>query len=100
MGPSMKPCGTPGSHFVEPDMGSENGCFVLWLSLIGSDLAWLGSLPRGENQDCAFVCECVCREHVCGCVYRRKGGGRGRQLNGHLTFLNRAENYAEYENKQ
>lgn len=60
IGPSTEPCGTPGSHFVEPDTGSENGCFVLWLSLIGSDRAWLGSTPHGDKKSglCVRVCEC------------------------------------------
>lgn len=32
------------------------GVFVLWLSLIRSDVAKLGSLPHGEYQDCVCVC--------------------------------------------
>lgn len=74
----MKPCGAPGSHFVEPVMGSEKGCFVLWLSLIGSDLAWLGSLPHGENQDCVFVRVRVCAESMYAVVYicGKEGGGK------------------------
>lgn len=54
------------------------GCFVLWLSLIQSDLAWLGSLPHVKIRTvCVFGCvrasvyECLCvcvRVRVCVCV--------------------------------
>lgn len=39
IGQSTEPCGTPGSHFVDPDTGSESLCFVLRLILIRSDTA-------------------------------------------------------------
>lgn len=31
-----------------------------WLGRIGFDLAWLGSLPNGENQDCVRVFKSAC----------------------------------------
>lgn len=87
------------------------GCFVLWLSLIQSDLAWLGSLPHvkirtvcvfGCVRVCVLVCMrvCVLRACVWLCIFVGKSGGGKKITEWPFYFFNRTVNNAKYENKQ
>lgn len=54
--------------------GKQNVCFVHWLSLIRSHLAWLGSLPTVKIRTLCVFTEYVCL-CACMCVYLWERGG-------------------------
>lgn len=68
--------------------GKQNVCFVLGLSLIKSDLAWLGLAP---SQTVKIRTLCVFTEYVCvcvsACVYICGKGGGGEVEDDRMAIL-------------